>query len=408
MRPQALPSHSAAIKAEERTVGHCLVAKVKSQLQHEIPQEMAPSSRAIPDGNRHTALQTTVSRNTSHQVYALLRRLLFLLPAETAHHVGFFALRLLTLLGLTRWLFAAPRQRSLAVKALGLEFPNPIGLAAGFDKNALGYNALGDLGFGFVEIGTVTFEPQPGNPKPRLFRLPADRAVINRMGFNNDGALTVKERLKGPRRVIVGVNIGKTKRVDEANAIADYEASATTLAPYADYLVVNVSSPNTPGLRDLQSVEKLRPLLVAVKQRVAEASPDRNVPLLVKIAPDLSDDDVDAVADLALELGLDGIIATNTTIGRQGLKTAGDAVAACGNGGLSGAPLKQRSLDVLVRLRRRVGKSLVLIAAGGIENAAEVRERLQAGATLVQVYTGFIYAGPGMPGQLLRDLAVHP
>ncbi|MEN9579690.1 MAG: hypothetical protein RJA70_2699 [Pseudomonadota bacterium] len=342
-------------------------------------------------------------------MYALLRRLLFLLPAETAHHVGFFALRWLSLVGLTRWLFGPRTQpERLAVNALGLRFPNPIGLAAGFDKNALGYNALGDLGFGFVEIGTVTFEPQAGNPRPRLFRLPIDRAVINRMGFNNDGARVVRDRLKGSRRVIVGVNIGKTKRVDEANAIADYEQSAAMLAPYADYLVVNVSSPNTPGLRDLQSVAKLRPLLLAVKQRMQEACTDRDVPLLVKIAPDLSDEDVDAVADLAVELELGGIIATNTTIGREGLMTDAQIVTACGGGGLSGAPLKQRSLEVLVRLRRRVGEGLVLIAAGGIETSEDVHERLQAGANLVQVYTGFIYAGPGLPSRLTRELALLP
>ncbi len=338
-------------------------------------------------------------------MYALVRKLLFLLSAETAHHVAFFCLRLAGALGLLRLFFgsAHQHQRKLEVEALGLTFPSPIGLAAGFDKNAVGYNALGDLGFGFVEIGTVTFHAQPGNPKPRLFRLPQDRAVINRMGFNNEGARAVEKRLQGPRRVVLGVNIGKTKKVSEADAIEDYRKSAATLAPYADYLVVNVSSPNTPGLRDLQAVEKLRPLLAAVQDEIGKTKP--GLPLLVKIAPDLSDDDVDAVADLALELGLSGIIATNTTISRSGLKTPADEVEGCGAGGLSGAPLKQRSLDVLKRLKNKVQDRLVLIAAGGIETAEDAQQRLDAGATLVQIYTGFIYGGPGLPAKLNAELA---
>ncbi len=299
----------------------------------------------------------------------------------------------------------APRAPELRVHAFGRELPGPLGLAAGFDKDAKGVRALGAMGFGFVEVGTVTAEAQPGNPKPRLFRLPRDRALVNRMGFNNEGASAAARRLAHREDGIVGVNIGKTKRVAESEALADFTASAERLAPFADYLVVNVSSPNTPGLRDLQAVDKLRPLLVAVREACDRASPTRRVPLLVKIAPDLADDDVDAVADLALELGLDGIIATNTTIARTGLSTSESRVAALGKGGLSGAPLKARALEVLQRLRARVGSKLVLIAVGGIETADDAWDRIAAGATLVQGYTGFIYGGPAWARRIHRGLA---
>jgi dihydroorotate dehydrogenase len=340
-------------------------------------------------------------------VYALLRALLFLLPAEVAHHVGFTALRWLSRLPLLgacmRWWCRCTDPR-LQVSAMGLQFTSPIGLAAGFDKDATGYDALADLGFGFVEVGTVTAQAQPGNPKPRLFRLPKDRAIINRMGFNNHGAAQMRTRLQGSRRSVVGVNIGKTKVVPPQDAAADYEQSARLLAPMADYMVINVSSPNTPGLRDLQAVESLRPILEAVKGAIEEVSPERRVPLLVKIAPDLSDQDVDAVADLALEVELDGIIATNTTIGRAGLASSDTEVAACGAGGLSGAPVAERSLAVLRRLRARVGSRLTLISVGGIETAEQVWERLEAGASLVQLYTGFIYGGPTSVRRMNRAL----
>ncbi len=302
-----------------------------------------------------------------------------------------------------------PRDPALRVHALGLDFPGPLGLAAGFDKDGEGVTGLAALGFGFVEVGTVTARPQPGNPKPRMFRFPAERALVNRMGFNNHGAAALAFRLRALRarlgyRPIVGVNIGKTKVVAEEDAIADYAASARLVADVADYVVVNVSSPNTPGLRDLQSVGKLRPLLLAVREALDSASPRRRVPLLVKIAPDLADADVDAVADLALDLGLDGIIATNTTISREGLRDSA-AVTAAGSGGLSGAPLKPRALEVLRRLRARTGDRLVLIAAGGIETADDARERLESGATLVQAYTAFIYQGPFWPRRVHAGLA---
>ncbi|HEX4814908.1 MAG TPA: quinone-dependent dihydroorotate dehydrogenase, partial [Nonomuraea sp.] len=263
--------------------------------------------------------------------------------AEAVHHSTVSALALLARLPLVKRLLhraLAPRDPVLRVTAFGVHFPGPLGLAAGFDKDAACAEAVAALGFGHVEVGTITAHAQPGNPRPRLFRLVKERALINRMGFNNGGAAAAARRLRRTRGVpvVVGANIGKTKVVPESEAVADYVASAKELAPPADYLVVNVSSPNTPGLRDLQAVSRLRPLLTAVKE-VADTTP-RPTPLLVKIAPDLADADLDAVADLALELGLDGIIATNTTI-RHGGET----------GGLSGRPLKVRSLEVLRRLR---------------------------------------------------------
>jgi dihydroorotate dehydrogenase len=289
---------------------------------------------------------------------------------------------------------------------MGLTFPNRLGLAAGFDKNAVGIDALAALGFGHVEIGTVTALAQPGNPKPRLFRLPEDRAILNRMGLNNDGAEAVAERLAQRLRArggrpgpVLGVNIGKSKVVPEEAAVGDYETSARLLAPYADYLVVNVSSPNTPGLRDLQAVEKLEPILSRVQAVAGE------LPLLVKIAPDLSDDDVLAVADLALSLRLAGVIATNTTISRDGLATDAKKVGHLGAGGLSGDPLTERSTVVMRLLRDRVGPELCLIGVGGISTPQDAVVRVEAGATLVQAYTGFVYGGPTWPRRVARALA---
>jgi dihydroorotate dehydrogenase len=336
--------------------------------------------------------------------WLVLRRL----PAEATHRVSFALMRAAVALpGVARLIrrLLAPRASELRVHALGRELPGPLGLAAGFDKDARGVRALLALGFGFVEVGTVTAEAQPGNPRPRLFRLPRDRALINRMGFNNQGAAAAARRLAHRGDGTVGVNIGKTKRVSEDAAIADFTDSALRLAPHADYLVVNVSSPNTPGLRDLQAVDKLRPLLIAVRAACDLASPTRRVPLLVKIAPDLADADIDAVADLALELGLDGIIATNTTIARTDLATPDAAVAALGAGGLSGPPLAARALAVLRRLRARLGDRVTLIAVGGIETADDAWQRIRAGASLVQAYTGFIYGGPTWPRRIHKQLA---
>ncbi|MGH3912257.1 MAG: quinone-dependent dihydroorotate dehydrogenase [Pseudonocardiaceae bacterium] len=345
-------------------------------------------------------------------MYKLLFSIFFrYVPAETAHRLGFALLRGVTAVPGWRWVlrrWLAPDDPVLGVHALGLDLPGPLGLAAGFDKDARGADALGAVGFAYVEIGTVTAQPQSGNPRPRLFRLPEDRALLNRMGFNNAGSATAAARLRArAQRVVVGVNIGKTKVVPEHEAVADYVASAKLLAEVADYLVVNVSSPNTPGLRDLQAVEHLRPLLTGVRQALDAAAGARRVPLLVKIAPDLADEDVDAVAELALELGLDGIIATNTTISRSGLCTEAAQVEALGAGGVSGAPLRDRSLAVLRRLRSRVGNRLVLVAVGGIETPEDAWARIQAGATLVQGYTGFIYGGPLWPRRIHQGLARH-
>lgn len=337
------------------------------------------------------------------------------MDAERAHKIGFSMIKATQAVGagaVLRRMFAPPA--SLQTEAFGLTFPTPFGLAAGFDKEGRGINALANLGFGHVEVGTITGQPQAGNPQPRLFRLVEDRAVINRMGFNNDGAAAVAPRLKQALaglgrnypavRPIVGVNIGKTKVVELSDALGDYLDSASTLATAADYLVVNVSSPNTPGLRLLQDVATLRPLLTGVRE-AADAAAGRHVPLLVKIAPDLADEDVADVAALALELQLDGIICTNTTISRDGLHSPSALVAEKGAGGLSGAPLKARSLAVLRQLKAAVGERLTLISVGGVETGAEVQERLDAGATLVQGYTAFLYEGPFWAARINKELA---
>ena len=352
---------------------------------------------------------------------ALFDRVLTRVDPETAHHAGFAGIRAAgpVLGGVSRVGHRVRRSPSRAgVGAMGLDFPGVLGLAAGFDKNAVGIDALAALGFGFVEVGTVTGEPQPGNPRPRLARLPLDRAVVNRMGFNNDGAEAVARRLehraarlskgdaggRAQSRPVLGINIGKTKVVPEDAAIGDYEKSTGLLAPYADYLVVNVSSPNTPGLRDLQAVAKLEPLLQAVRRRADEVTATR-VPLLVKIAPDLDDDDVLAVADLALALELDGIVATNTTIRRDGLASPAEAFDRAGGGGLSGEPLRRRALEVTRLLRGRAGDGMTLVGVGGISSVDDALERLAAGADLLQAYTAFVYEGPLWPRRINAGIA---
>ena len=356
-------------------------------------------------------------------MYRLLYRMVLRrVPAEAAHLAAFGLIRVFGRVArvpgaawlLGRWL--GPRDPVLRVRALGLSFPGPVGLAAGFDKDARGTRGLAALGFGFVEVGTVTARAQPGNPRPRMFRLTADRALVNRMGFNNAGAPAAAAALDrsrgrsrgrswGPGGPVVGVNIGKSRAAPDEEAAADYAASARAVAAVADYVVVNVSSPNTPGVRDLQAADRLKPVLTAVRSALDASSPARRVPLLVKIAPDLADADVDAVADLALELGLDGIIATNTTVSRDGLASPPAEVTAAGAGGLSGPPLRARALEVLTRLRERAGDRLVLIAVGGIETPDDAWERLRAGATLVQAYTGFVYGGPLWPRRMHAGLA---
>ncbi|AJM77485.1 quinone-dependent dihydroorotate dehydrogenase [Rathayibacter toxicus] len=321
----------------------------------------------------------------------IFRTVLRRLDPERAHHLAFPVLRALGVIAPAVRRFTAPRT-DLSVDTLGLHFATPFGMAAGFDKDATAVLGLGALGFGHVEVGTVTALPQPGNDRPRLFRLIADRAVINRMGFNNHGARKTARRLARlrsvPGRPIIGVNIGKSRVVTVDDAVEDYLISTRLLAPLADYLVVNVSSPNTPGLRGLQAIDRLEPLLVAVKGAA------NSTPLLVKIAPDLSDDEVHRVAALSVRLGLSGIVATNTTLSRDGLRTEPEAIDDIGAGGLSGAPLAARSLAVLRLIRAVVPASFCIISVGGVETAADVRERLDAGATLVQGYTAFIYRGP--------------
>ncbi|MEU0662307.1 quinone-dependent dihydroorotate dehydrogenase [Streptomyces lavendulocolor] len=345
-------------------------------------------------------------------MYKLFFRLFFTrMDPEQAHHLAFRWIRLAARVPVLRTFLAAalaPRYKELRTEAFGLRMHGPFGLAAGFDKNAVAIDGMAMLGFDHVEIGTVTGEPQPGNPRKRLFRLVQDRALINRMGFNNDGSAAVAARLHARVpvfRTVVGVNIGKTKVVPEAEAAADYVKSTERLARHADYLVANVSSPNTPGLRNLQATESLRPLLTAVREAADRTVTDRRVPLLVKIAPDLADEDVDAVADLAVELGLDGIIATNTTIAREGLKSPARLTGE--TGGLSGAPLKERSLEVLRRLYARVGDRITLVGVGGVENAEDAWQRILAGATLVQGYSAFVYEGPFYARAVHKGLAAR-
>jgi dihydroorotate dehydrogenase len=303
--------------------------------------------------------------------------------------------------------YCAPRQDQ-SVEFLGLRFDNRIGLGAGFDKNARYLRELEALGFGFVEIGTVTPKPQPGNDRPRLFRLPSDRALVNRMGFNNDGAATVAERLKKwreqhPRtKLIVGGNIGKNKQTPNEEAWRDYEACFKALHPYVDYFVVNVSSPNTPGLRELQEKEALRKILVhlhMINNGKAQAKP-----ILLKIAPDLTTEQIGELVDLALEIRLDGLVATNTTTARSGLRTSGEKIGKIGPGGLSGVPLAKRSTEIIAQINARSGGRVPVIGSGGVFDTTGAQEKFLAGATLVQVWTGFIYEGPAIVRKISKYL----
>jgi dihydroorotate dehydrogenase len=337
-------------------------------------------------------------------MYSLLFRLfLTRLDPEDAHHLAFRVIRALPNIGIGAILALATRpHRSLTVSTLGLTFSSPFGVAAGFDKDGLAVRGLGQLGFSHIEVGTVTAIPQPGNDRPRLFRLVPDRAVINRMGFNNSGAAAAAPLLAVERgrvsRPIIGANIGKSRVVDVADATADYLISTRLLAPVADYLAVNVSSPNTPGLRGLQEIDKLTPLLTEI-HRAAGVTP-----VLVKIAPDLTDDEVKKIALLAVSIGLAGIIATNTTLSRERLTTPASVIEAAGAGGLSGAPLAARSIAVLRVIRSVVPNGFCVISVGGVETAADVAERLAAGATLVQGYTAFLYRGPLWAASINRGL----
>jgi dihydroorotate dehydrogenase len=337
-------------------------------------------------------------------IYQALFRVLKGLDPEFTHEWGMHVIALagtwpLRIL-LRRKTAPPPSQR---VSALGLSFGSPVGLAAGFDKNAVAVRGMYALGFDHVEVGTVTALPQTGNPKPRLFRLPDDQALINRMGFNNDGAQVIAARLRALRAQggdlpIIGVNIGKSRVTAIADATSDYVTSTKLLAPLADYLVVNVSSPNTPGLRGLQQEKELTPLLTAVTAAAG------GTPVLVKIAPDLDAKAITAVCKLVIKLDLAGIVATNTTISRDGLIAAPQDVARLGEGGLSGAPLRERSLEVLDLVRQILPREVCVISVGGVFDGRDVAERLDAGATLVQAYTGFVYRGPLFAAKVTKEL----
>jgi dihydroorotate dehydrogenase len=331
-------------------------------------------------------------------LYPLVRKGLFHIPAETAHKLVIGGLGFLP--GSTLRAIAENCQVTdprLVSHLWGIRFENPVGLAAGFDKSARAFNSLAALGFGFIEVGTITAYAQPGNAKPRIFRLPEDEALLNRMGFNNPGAEAVASRLaRTPVKTVLGINVGKSKVTPIEEASGDYLRSIDLLAPYARYLVVNVSSPNTPGLRDLQDAGPLRNLLRTVVGRL-DAGPPRKAPappVLLKLAPDLSYDQIDQAVDIAEEEGVAGIIATNTTISRQGLRTPADLVESLGAGGVSGRPVRARALQVVRRVYNRTGGRLPIIGVGGIFSAADAWEMIRAGASLVQVYTGFVYGGP--------------
>ncbi|MBC7902733.1 MAG: quinone-dependent dihydroorotate dehydrogenase [Gemmatimonadaceae bacterium] len=338
-------------------------------------------------------------------MYQLLRRLLFLFPAEAVHYFAMNSLKFLVSIGLKRWITGifAVENPSVVTRFSGLDFKNPVGLGAGFDKNALYLNELEALGFGFVEIGTVTPLPQDGNEKPRLFRLPEDKALINRMGFNNDGVKVISKRLKeNTSGLIIGGNIGKNKLTPNENAWKDYEICFLELFNFVDYFVVNVSSPNTPGLRELQEKDSLRKILAHL-QTLNRQQPNPK-PILLKIAPDLSWPQIDDVIELAMEIKLDGLVACNTTISRENLLTPKTELEAIGAGGLSGAPVRARATEIVAYINSKTNRSVPVIASGGIFTAADAREKLTAGAALVQVWTGFIYEGPAIVKNICRDL----
>jgi dihydroorotate dehydrogenase len=333
----------------------------------------------------------------------LIKPLLFRLDAEDAHNLTFSGLKTVMSLPAGAAILGALAELEpdgKPVELFGLTFRNPIGLAAGMDKNAELLKAWAALGFGFVEVGTVTPRPQPGNPKPRMFRLPADTALINRLGFNNNGAAAMAKKLRHkPDRLVVGVNIGKNKDTPNETAVDDYLSCFEQLASLADYMVVNVSSPNTPGLRELQDKDALLQILSELQHRNYRRM--RRVPLLLKIAPDLTAEQVDEVIEVVQRTALDGIVATNTTISRDGLKTPSSEVEALGAGGLSGAPLLNHANAVLQQV---VKSGIPTIGVGGITDAASMRAKFAAGAKLVQVYSGYVYRGPALVGELQRAL----
>lgn len=350
-------------------------------------------------------------------MYKLLRNFLFLFDPEGVHYFSMDLLKIFCKSFFIKNLIQKnfkPTGNNLNKTFFGLEFPNPVGLAAGFDKNAKYLEELAALGFGFVEIGTVTPLPQDGNPKPRLFRLPKDKGLINRMGFNNDGVEKVAERLKELRKknlkqnsrvnpaLIVGGNIGKNKNTPNDEAWKDYEISFNALHDLVDYFVVNVSSPNTPGLRDLQQKDSLRKILTRLQEINNQKTMQR--PLLLKISPDLATNDLDDIIDLAMEIDLDGLVAANTTISRDSLKTSVAEIQEKGAGGLSGLPLKKVSTNITKYISERTGGKVPVIASGGIFSGADAVEKFNSGASLVQVWTGFIYEGPSIVKNICKSL----
>ena len=341
---------------------------------------------------------------------ALVRPLLFSLPPETAHELALNSLSLLTPQVINTLVARRYTNESLSINRFGISFPNPVGLAAGFDKNGIALDGLAALGFGSIEAGTVTFHPQPGNPRPRLFRLPEDRALINRAGFNNEGAAAFAKRLAKHRPdCVLGVSIGKSKITPLDQANEDYLSSFELVYNVADYVAINVSSPNTPQLRELQQADQLSSLLTELQKRNQELQRvhqrPRPMPLLVKLSPDLSQEQLELSVDVILRLGVDGIIATNTTISREDLTTDQKKVAACGEGGLSGEPLKKRSTRMIADLYRLTKGKVPLIGVGGIFTAEDAWEKIAAGASLVQLYTGFIYRGPSVAREINEGLA---
>jgi len=337
-----------------------------------------------------------------------LRPFLFLFDPEAIHHFTFRFLKIIFripgLKGLASTYFSVSHP-SLARKLFGIEFPNPVGLAAGFDKDAKLIDELACFGFGFIEIGTLTLKPQTGNEKPRLFRLPADGGLINRMGFNNQGTAETVENLKRRNsKIIVGGNIGKNKATPNDRALEDYGQCFEVLYPYVDYFVLNVSSPNTPNLRELQEKEPLRQLLSHVKS--LSLGKEKPKPVLLKIAPDLSDEQLNDVVEILRETKTDGVIAINTTISREGLVTDKIALEKIGSGGLSGKPISKRSTEIIQYLRLKLGKDYPIIGVGGIMNEKDALEKIEAGANLIQIYTGFIYEGPGIVKRICKALSL--
>lgn len=340
------------------------------------------------------------------RMYRLLRKILFSIAPEEVHYMVMGWLRRAYKIAPSRWIMRKMftyKHPSLAKELWGIRFPNPVGLAAGFDKDARWVDELSCLGFGFVEIGTVTPKPQPGNDKPRLFRLPADEALINRMGFNNQGSEVAAQRLKQKKEnIIIGGNIGKNKITPNEEALSDYEACFKDLYDVVDYFVVNVSSPNTPGLRELQDKEPLMRILNRLKALNEQMGSPK--PLLLKIAPDLTDSQLDDIVEIVATTGIQGIVATNTTIDRSNLVTPTAEVEAIGAGGLSGKPLRKRATEVIRYLHSKSRGSFPIIAVGGIYTAADALEKLEAGASLVQVYTGFIYEGPAIAKNICKGI----